>query len=210
MDVCHFCKDVIPASYFRFGSEIVCGKCAGKVTEQEKQAKWKYFWRGMLFGVPAAVAACLAMWGVDGVSALGSGGSLFSAGALLRGIAIMMMAALIGIAISKGARGRGSLTMQICSAAAFYLAYVIAWALWAVDSVYRGKFTVARVEGAIFVSPIIPFLAVLKSPEAISGLIVLGIGIVAVWRSTATSPALEVSGPFDEPGDRKTAGMLGL
>jgi hypothetical protein len=210
MDVCHLCKSTIPNSYFRVGSEIACGECAAKVTEQEKRTKWKYFWRGILFGAPAAVVVCLVLWGVDEFSTLGGGGSILSGGAFLRGTAIILMATLLGAAISKGTRGRGSIAMQICSAALLYLAYVIGLALAVADSVYVGNLTFARVEGAILIAPILPFLALIKSPLAITGLIVLGIGISAVWRMTGASPALMVSGPFDDPGERKKAGMLGL
>jgi hypothetical protein len=196
MSSCHFCKCAIARSYFRVGSVMACPECVARESVAEQKTKWKYFWRGISFGVPAAILSCLIMWGVYEFASLDSS-SLFSAGAYLRGTAAVGAGFLIGTAIKVGAKNRSSQALQICALVFTYFAYSMAIVPLMLDKLPSSKLTIPTVLMIILFASISPFLAVLKSPLAITGLITLLVAFRFAWAATAGSPEVAVDGPFD-------------
>jgi len=196
MSSCHFCKSVITRSYFRVGSVMACPECVAKESVEEHKTKWKYFWRGVLFGVPAAIISCLILWGVYEFASM-AGSSLFSPGAYLRGTATVFMGYLIGAAMKAGAKNRSSQELQICALVLTYLAYTMAIVPFVLSRLPTSTVTVPYVMTLILTAPANPFLAVFKSPLAITGLITLSMALYWAWGATAVSSAVAVDGPFD-------------
>jgi hypothetical protein len=196
MNSCHFCKCVITRSYFRVGSVMACPQCVAKEAVEEKQTKWKYFWRGVLFGVPAAIISSLILWGVYEFSTMESP-SLFSPGAYLRGTTTLFTGFLIGAAMKAGAKNRSSQELQICALVLTYFAYAMAIVPFVLGRLPSSRMTAPYVFTLILVAPANPFLAAFKSPVAITGLIVLFIALCIAWSATGVSLAVKVDGPFD-------------
>jgi hypothetical protein len=194
VNVCRFCSGAITTSYYRVGRVMACPACVERERAKEIANKGKFFRRGLLFAVPAAVAGSLMMWGVDEFSSLG-GSSLYSPGAFLRGGATVFLGALIGTAAMQGAKKRGSRMLQISAAVLTYLAYSMGIGLYALNRMPSGTVTLSSVGVLFLIAPAFPFLAVMKSWLAITGLSVLFLTISGVWKSTA--PVVPVSGPFD-------------
>lgn len=196
MSNCHFCKRAIERSYFRVGSVMACPECVAKEALEEQRTKRKYFWRGIMFGVPTSIICFLIMWGVDEFSTIGSS-PLFSAGAFLRGTAAVFTGFLIGTAMKDGAKNRGSRELQIFSLVLTYLAYSMAIVPYVLNRLPSSKVTKSSVLTVFLVGLASPFLAIVKSPLAISGLIVLFFALRFAWSATGVSPEVSVSGPFD-------------
>jgi hypothetical protein len=191
---CHFCSGAITTSYYRVGPVMACEGCVEKERANELANRGKFFRRGLLFAIPAAFAGSLMMWGIDELSMM-SGSSLMSPGAFLRGAATLFLGFMVGEAGRSGAKKRGSRALQVSVAILTYLAYSMAIVPYVLSRTPSAKITLLSVAWLFLLAPAYPFLALMKSLLAITGLVVLFLAICKAW--AATAPAIPVSGPFD-------------
>jgi hypothetical protein len=194
VSICHFCSGVITTSYYRVARVMACPACVEKERANELANRGRFFRRGLFFAIPAALAGSLMMWGVDEFSTI-SGSSLYSPGAFLRGLAIMVLGIMVAAAAMSGAKKRGSRMLQLSAVTLTYLAYSMALGLYALNRVPSGRMTFSSAGTILLMAPAFPFLAIMTSWLAITGLLVLSMAIWTVWKSTA--PVVPVSGPFD-------------
>ncbi len=173
---------------------MACVACVEKERASELANRGKFFRRGLLFAIPAALVGSLMMWGIDEFSTI-SGSSLMSPGAFLRGAATLFLGFVVGEAALWGAKKRGSRALQVSAAILTYLAYSMAIVPYVLSRTPSGEITPFSVAWLFLIGPAYPFLALMKSPVAITGLIVLFVAICKAW--AATAPAIHVSGPFD-------------
>ncbi len=197
MDTCQICKNAITRDYFRIGRTMLCPDCAAKFSGIELANKWKHFRRGLIFATVASLIGCLAMWGVDELSSLTNSSSLFSAGASLRGAGILLLGAVIGGAAQGGSKKRGSLSLQICAVILTYLAYSMAFVLFGLNRIASSTISAPLIMQFLIIGPAIPFLAIAKSPIAISGLVVLSMALWTVW--SMTGRVILLDGPYGGP-----------
>jgi hypothetical protein len=194
VNVCRFCSGAITSSYYRVGPVMACPACVERERTKELANKGKFFRRGLLFAIPAALVGSFMIWGVDEFSSLG-GSSLYSPAAFLRGGATVFLGFLIGAAAMRGAKKRGSRMLQICTSVLTYIAYSMGIGLYLLNRMPAGTIRPSSVVALFPIALAFPFLALMKSWTAITGLIVLFATISGVWKSTA--PIVPVSGPFD-------------
>ena len=194
MNTCRFCSCAIAISYYRVGTVMVCPACVEKERANELANRGKFFRRGLLFAIPAALAGSLMMWGVDEFSTI-SGSSVYSPGAYLRGLATMFLGVLVGAAALWGAKRRGSRALQVSAAILTYLAYSMAIVPYVLSQTPSAKITPLSVAALFAAAPAFPFLALKKSWLAITGLSILLCAVWVAWRGTA--PVVPVIGPFD-------------
>lgn len=195
MDTCHFCHTPIAEKYYRVGPVMVCIKCVEQERENEAINRRKYFWRGLSFALLAALAGCLAKSGVDALLLSMGSTSLFSADAWIRGFVTILLGRFIGGAAILGSVRRKTRALQACSVVLVYLAYSMAIVPLILSHAHGGKTSATFVATIMLLAPVTPFWAVVKSPIAISGLIVLGIACLTAWNMT--EPTQTVEGPFE-------------
>ena len=203
MDVCHFCRSAIQNNYYRVNADMVCAVCVEREHRQEALDRDKYYRRGMLFGVPTAIAACFGIWGIRELSVF-AGSSLVSPGAYLRGFTTLMLGGIIGGAIKAGAKRRSTKLTQVSAAALTYLAYAMAFVPEVLTRVMSQHHTIAsgRAVGVSvgflvslwLIGLISPFWSVIKSPITITGLIMLFLAMRTAW--SITGQTVSISGPF--------------
>jgi len=197
MENCHFCQQPIAYRYFRVGSVMACPDCVAKQAVREQRSKWTHFQRGLLFAILAAIAGVLVKFAVEMMLATVGSNSLFSAGAYLRGFTTVLIGYGIGAAAIKGANNRSCRELQVSAILLTYLAYTMAIVPFVLSRHPFSTIKLAFVLGVVAVAPFTPFLAVLRSPVAITGLIVLAFAMRRAWMATAPSPETAIDGPFD-------------
>jgi hypothetical protein len=195
MSLCAICKTEITQRYYTVGSNWVCLTCGGKVYAIERQNKGKYLRNGILAAVGSGVLASLLMWGAQELASL-SGGSLFSAGAFFRGAATLIVGRIVGGATRIASKGRGSLGLKVAAGLCTYLALVGALVFFLLERLPVGKLNPQHVLGIVLVGPFIPFILVIKSPIAITGLVVDGMAVILAVSENAKK-AIEIQGPFE-------------
>jgi hypothetical protein len=174
---------------------MACPACVAKEKENERVNKGRFFRRGLLFAIPAAILGCLIMWGVFSLSGYGDSSSPFSGGAFLRGTGVVFLGYLIGAAAMAGAKKRGSRPLQVGAVILTYLAYCFAFVPLILSQASSSKRTLPYVGTLVLLAPAIPFLALMKNLIAITGLVVLFVACYSA--ALATGPIIQVSGPFD-------------
>jgi hypothetical protein len=210
MNVCDFCSNAITRTYFRVGSVMACPECVAKESVKEQNWKWTHFRRGIAFALPAAIVAWLIKWGSNELSLLGDS-SLFSFGAFLRGGATILMGVIVGSAAKAGSKNRNTRALQVSSVLLTYLAYAMAVVPSVLEKMPSSKITLPYLTGLLLIAaPISPFLALFRSPLAITGLIVLFVSLMNVWKATATAPEVTIDGPFDSTDQHSEKPMVGV
>ena len=195
MNACYFCRGAITRDYFRVQTVMACPTCVAKEREKERASKGRFFRRGLFFAIVATIPGCLLMWGIFTLSGYGDSSSLFSAGALLRGMGIAFLGYIIGAAAMAGAKKRGNRSLQVSAIILTYLAYCLAFVPLTLSHVASSRRTVPYIATLIVLAPAIPFLAVMKNLVAITGL--AAIFVACSVAGGATGPKVQVTGPFD-------------
>lgn len=163
MDTCAVCRAAIEREYFRVATVVVCPACVELERTKENASKTKHFRRGLLFASGAAIVSSLILWLVDEFSTV-SGGSLFSAGSMLRGTATLFSGAFIGMVAMTGAKKRGSRRLQVSAVILTYLAFSMAFVPFLLTKVPSEKLTPSLVVYLIALGPVLPVLGLIKNP----------------------------------------------
>jgi len=212
-DQCAYCRRGIAAEYYRVDGNLACSSCAQQAQSLIPPDSHKAYSRAVLFGIGAAIAACI-------------GYSLVQMMGFMIGIVAIGVGWLVGTAMKKGSRGLGGRRYQITAVLLTYVAISMAFipVLYRDMKTYRaqhptqagssdtsaetgsaakpptvslGKFVLSLllIFGLGLVSPILKFV-LYGIGSGLFGLLFLFIGIQTAWKLTQRV-ASEVDGPFE-------------
>lgn len=124
VEVCRGCQEVLALEYWRVDGDVMCEGCAeGRQREAEAQVR-ACFWRGLRFGVIAAVVTA---FGQAAMGALIAQINLQDAWDLRTHLEIpvaLTAGAIVGVAVRVGSNRSGGWPLQVTAAGLVYLAYV--------------------------------------------------------------------------------------
>ncbi len=108
-DQCAYCHRGITAEYYRVDGNLACPSCAQQAQSLIPPDSHKAYSRAVLFGIGAAIAACI-------------GYSLVQMMGFMIGFVAIGVGWLVGTAMKKGSRGLGGRRYQITAAILTYAA----------------------------------------------------------------------------------------
>lgn len=193
MNACAFCRSVITRDYFRVGPLLACPPCVEKERAIEIATRRRYLYRGLAFATITAGVVSLGLWGVNELCSMGDSG-LFSAGAFLRGTAVMFAGYVIGTAAIRGAKLRGSFALQMGAGVLTYLAWAMSLVWFVLERIPSSQLSVTRILYLVLMGPLLPWLSLTKHPIGITGIIVVSIASLAAVGAAEKKNL--VSGPF--------------
>ena len=218
-DQCAYCHRGIGSEYYRVDGNLACPSCAQKAQSLIPPDSHKAYSRAVLFGIGAAIAACI-------------GYSLVQMMGFMIGFIAIGVGWLVGTAMKKGSRGLGGRRYQITAVLLTYVAISMAFipVLYKDIKEYRAQHTTRARSGTTpaetaagtapstsakprtvsfggfllsmlvvfglgLVSPILKFV-LYGIGSGLFGLLFLFIGIQTAWKLTQRV-ASEVDGPFE-------------
>ena len=210
-DQCAYCQRSVATEYYRVDGNLACAPCAQHAQSLIPPDSHKAYSRAVLFGIGAAIAACI-------------GYSLVQMMGFMIGFVAIGVGWLVGTAMKMGSRGLGGRRYQITAVLLTYAAISMAFipVLYRDVKSYRaqhpthaqsgstsaeaasakpptvsfGKFVLSLllVFGLGLFSPILKFV-LYGIGSGLFGLLFLFIGIQTAWKLTQRV-ASEVDGPF--------------
>ena len=120
-DQCAYCHRGITAEYYRVDGNLACPSCAQQAQSLIPPDSHKAYSRAVLFGIGAAIAACI-------------GYSLVQMMGFMIGFVAIGVGWLVGTAMKKGSRGLGGRRYQITAVLLTYVAISMAF----IPVLYRG------------------------------------------------------------------------
>lgn len=183
---CRSCQTPLTEIYHEANGNPVCTGCRERM-EAALGGRNGSFTQAFLYGLGAAAVGCgifMAVW------------------ALLHsrwGLVSIVVGALVGKAVRKGAGGAGGRSYQIVAVVLTYVAITLSYLPLLLPHIRlpaSATGSILVILTAVGLSLVFPFLILAQSASGILSLIVLGIGLWEAWKLTKAGPSVVFTGPY--------------
>ncbi len=191
IEVCRGCREVLARNYWRVDGDVVCGACAEERRREADAEEREDLWRGMRFGVIAAVATALLQAGAWALIAMiDIGEQSYNLRTYLETPVALLGGVVVGTAVRAGSERYGGWPLQVMAVALAYLAFAVSVPLGTGSS---GAALALRVVVA-------PVTDLGRNPAGGPRMVDALFGMGLAWQMNRIGRRLAVSGPFEYVG----------